>query len=251
MLLDSYTLKSGLTSLLPAPTPTGFVKLVNTVFTKIDTLLKTIQVRPSPPEVLVQAYLIHIADRSDVNFRRMLEIKGIKSKQEQNQLVELFQVHRSSTRYEPNLQASNSLFAIIQQSSNLSLHSSASAPTASSGPQVLVNLSTSAASSISNSTRFDPTLLGSAIISAAKDGVDRIGNPGLSSSTATESPLTSSSPVVPSSLSNQAQQENSNTNISNATANLNENLRNIGKFFRRDLGGFGGRFGRGGEDGSR
>lgn len=250
MLLDSYTLKNGLTSLLPAPTPTGFVKRVNTVFTKIDTLLKTIQVRPYPPEVLVQAYLIHIADRSDANFRRMLEIKGIKSKQEQNQLVELFQVHRSSTRYEPNLQASNSLFAIIQQSSNLSLHSSASAPMTSSGPQVLVNLSTSAASSISSSTRFDPTLLGSAIISAAKDGVDRIGNPGLSSSMA-ESPLTSSSPVVPSSLSNQAQQENSNTNISNATANLNENLRNIGKFFRRDLGGFGGRFGRGGEDGSR
>jgi hypothetical protein len=35
---------------------------------------------------------------------------------------------------------------------------------------------------------------------------------------------------------------------STAAANLNENLKNIGKFFRRDLGGFGGRFGRGADD---
>lgn len=31
-----------------------------------------------------------------------------------------------------------------------------------------------------------------------------------------------------------------------AAGNLNENLRNIGKFFKRDVGGFGGRFGGGG-----
>lgn len=34
-------------------------------------------------------------------------------------------------------------------------------------------------------------------------------------------------------------------NEGQTATNLNENLKNIGKFFRRDLGGFGGRFGKG------
>lgn len=196
----------------------------------------------------MQAYLIHIADRSDANFRRVLEIKGIRSKQEQSQLVELFQAHRASDRHAPNLQASNPMFALIHSSSS-SHHPSASTSGPAAGPQGLVNLSTSAAASLTNSTRFDPSVLGSAIISAAKDGVDRIGHhPGLSTSSAADTPQSSSSPAPPS-VPGSNQQES--TNLSNATTNLNENLRNIGKFFRRDLGGFGGRFGRGGEDGNR
>lgn len=36
---------------------------------------------------------------------------------------------------------------------------------------------------------------------------------------------------------------------SSSSGNENLNLKNIGKFFRRDLGGFGGRFGRSGDEG--
>jgi hypothetical protein len=49
---------------------------------RLDPLLKTLQVRSSPPEALVQAYLIHIGDRSDTNFRKILELKGVR-KQDQ------------------------------------------------------------------------------------------------------------------------------------------------------------------------
>ena len=217
MLLDSYTLKSGLSSLLPAPAPAGFVKRVNSSFFKIETLLKTLQVRPSPPEALVQAYLIHIADRNNNNFRKILELKGIRSRQDQNHLVELFQLHRASDRYASSLQQSNPILASLQ------------------GP--------------------------SAIMSAAKDGVDRFGNPslstlgaGVSGSTGTAtsaSGVTSPSGALSPSLTSSTLQSNSiHTPTESATGNLNENLKNIGKFFRRDLGGFGGRFGRSTEDGA-
>ncbi|OJJ47834.1 hypothetical protein ASPZODRAFT_131425 [Penicilliopsis zonata CBS 506.65] len=251
MLLDSYTLKSGLSSLLPAPAPTGFVKRVNSSFAKIETLLKTLQVRPSPPEALVQAYLVHIADRNNANFRKVLDLKGIRSRQEQNQLIELFQVHRASERYAPNLQQSNPILAALQQPV-------ATTAASSSVSQGLGGLS-NAAASISTSnlpTRFDPSILGSAIISAAKDGVDRFGNPSLgsalSATTAIPSPGNvgsmapspgASSPAL-SPLAPGPTINTTATGETSAAANLNENLKNIGKFFRRDLG-FGGRFGRG------
>ncbi|KAL1987969.1 hypothetical protein VTN96DRAFT_1493 [Rasamsonia emersonii] len=284
MLLDSYTLKTGLTSLLPAPTPAGFVKRINASFTKIDTLLKTIQVRPSPPEALIQAYLIHIADRSEANFRRVLELKGIRSKQEQNQLVELFHLHRASDRHAPNLQQSNPLFAaVLQQPYSQSSSSSSSSGMAGSSVSQglgLSNLGTSAG----GSNRFDPSMLGSALISAAKDGVDRFGNQSLagalgssgaggaggSTAPGGSSPTTtatsgggaggSTSPALLSASAGQGQDGNegsgnntlctttSTTTTGTTGTNLNENLKNIGKFFRRDLGGFGGRFGRGGDD---
>ena len=60
--------------------------------TRIDPLLKTLQVRPSPPEGLVQAYLIHIGDRSDTNFRKILELKGVARRQDQAHLIELFEL---------------------------------------------------------------------------------------------------------------------------------------------------------------
>jgi len=63
-------------------------------------------------------------------------------------------------------------------------------------------------------------------MSAARDGVERIGNPVVGSSS--QAPGSSSPP---------------HGIESNPAINLNENLRNIGKFFRRDMGGFGGRFG--------
>ncbi|KAJ6037309.1 hypothetical protein N7540_001588 [Penicillium herquei] len=238
MLLDSFTLKSGLTSLLPSPAPAGFVKRVNSSFYKIETLLKTLQVRPSPPEALVQAYLIHIADRNNNNFRKILDLKGIRNRQEQNHLVELFQLHRASERYAPNLQQSNPMLTAIQ----------APAATTTTG-SVSQGLGLSGASAMPS--RFDASMLGSAIISAAKDGVDLFGNPvagitGATSNVGVAGISGSSSPAPPSAGQPLGQMQ-SPTETS-AAANLNENLKNIGKFFRRDLGGFGGRFGRGADD---
>ncbi|KAF7712539.1 Vacuolar protein sorting-associated protein 53 [Penicillium ucsense] len=246
MLLDSYTLKSGLTSLLPAPAPAGFVKRVNSSFFKIETLLKTLQVRPSPPEALVQAYLIHIADRNNNNFRKILDLKGIRSRQDQNHLVELFQVHRASDRYASTLQQSNPILTALQ------------APAASTTVSVSHGLSLGGAGSMPS--RFDASMLGSAIMSAAKDGVDRFGNPSLGSlgssvpAGATGSSSSTSGFGVMSGTASPAPgasaQHAGSLNPLEITAagNLNENLKNIGKFFRRDLGGFGGRFGRGTED---
>ncbi|KAJ5086057.1 GARP complex subunit Vps53 [Penicillium argentinense] len=246
MLLDSYTLKSGLSSLLPAPAPAGFVKRVNTSFFKIETLLKTVQVRPSPPEALVQAYLIHIADRNNNNFRKILDIKGIRSRQEQNHLVELFQLHRASDRYAAGLQQSNPILSALQT------------PSATSTGSVSQGLGLTGTSSMSMPSRFDASMLGSAIISAAKDGVDRFGNPslgtlgstgvsgGATSNTGMGGTSGSSSPAPPS--SSQQTGHAHTPSESTAAGNLNENLKNIGKFFRRDLGGFGGRFGRGTDD---
>ncbi|KAI9931620.1 Vacuolar protein sorting-associated protein 53 [Aspergillus wentii] len=236
MLLDSYTLKTGLSSLLPAPAPAGFVKRVNNSFSKIEGLLKTVQVQPSPPEALVQAYLLHIADRNNANFRKILELKGVRSRQEQNHLVELFQIHRASDRHAPNLQENNPVLSAMQTSA-------ASTSGSVSGG---LGLGTAAASIGASNlpTRFDPTMLGSAIISAAKDGVDRFGNPSLGSGPASTSGATSPASGTAGLGSNAQSGESS------SSGNLNENLKNIGKFFRRDLGGFGGRFGRGGEDGN-
>jgi hypothetical protein len=230
MLLDTYTLKTGFSSLLPAPAPASFVKRVNAGFSKIETLLKTLQVHPSPPEALVQAYLIHIADRNNANFRKILDLKGIRSRQEQNHLVELFQIHRTSDRYASNLQQSNPVLAAMQTTP---------APSSSSVSQ---GLGLGAAASIGASnlpTRFDPSMLGSALISAARDGVDRFGTP-MSSSSATNPSGNSGavSTITPSGTTGQGQGQGGDM-----SSNLNENLKNIGKFFRRDLGGFGGRFG--------
>ncbi|KAL7659763.1 Vacuolar protein sorting-associated protein 53 [Aspergillus niger] len=243
MLLDAYTLKTGLSSLLPSPAPAGFVKRVNASFAKIEALLKTLQVQPSPPEALVQAYLVHIADQNNANFRKILDLKGIRSRQEQNHLIELFQIHRASDRYAANLQQSNPILTAMQASAT------PSSGTVSQG----LGLGTAAAS-IGASTRFDPTMLGSAIISAAKDGVDRFGTP-MSSANTTN--LTPGGAAISGALTSPAstpgplgQAQSQGGESTTAAGNLNENLKNIGKFFRRDLGGFGGRFGRSGDDGN-
>ena len=235
MLLDTYTLKTGLSSLLPSPAPAGFVKRVNSTFARVETLLKTLQVSPSPPEALVQAYLIHIADRNNTNFRKVLDLKGIRSRQEQNHLVELFQVHRASDRHASNLQQSNPILGGLQPSTSSSS-----------------TLSASAAASIGASSRFDPSMLGSAIISAAKDGVDRFGNPigNLGGSAGGAPAISVSGASSPAPAQQQQGQAQHQAGESSPSVNLNENLKNIGKFFRRDLGGFGGRFGRSTEDGS-
>jgi hypothetical protein len=176
---------------------------------KIDGLLKTLQVRPSPPEALVQAYLIHIADRSETNFKKILELKGIR-KQEQSTLVDLFNAHCGATSY-ASLPANSTFLTPLQVTT---------AAQTSGGIGSLKE-----ATSI-GTPKFDAATFGSALMNVAREGVDRFGSPALGTSTADTGSPASTHP-----------------NDAGQGSNLNENLKNIGKFFRRDTGAFG-RFGR-------
>lgn len=223
MLLDSYVLKKGFTELPTlneeagvAP-PASFVKRVNQSMSKIDPLLKTLQVRPSPPEALVQAYLIHIADKSDANFRKILELKGIR-KAEQTQLVDLFSAFRASPNHE-NLVANSPFLTPLQIG-----------PVHGGGIGSLGNAGSVMSPNLGVGGRFDATGLGNMLVNAARDGVDRFGSPAPGAGL-----LPSGGGVGGDSAGGDAK------------ANLESNLKNIGKFFRRDTGGFRG-FGRN-EDG--
>jgi hypothetical protein len=235
MLLDVYVLTKGFEGIIVlgnpgSAAPAGYIKRVQQTMSRLSPLLKTLQVRPSPPEALVQAYLVHIADRSDTNFRKVLELKGIR-KQDQAPLIELFVAHKSGPRNESLPQYSAFLTPILVNSGS----------------------ATTGIGSISNAThlgsanlhalqgRFDPATFGSAILTAARDGVDRFGTPGGSNAgSRAVSPPPSGTPNSIGELG------------STAAGNVNQNLRNIGKFFKRDMSGFG-RFGgaRGSEDGAK
>ncbi|KAK9416252.1 putative Vps53 N-terminal domain-containing protein [Seiridium unicorne] len=212
MLLDKYVLTKAFENLLsyhnPSSSPhvpaAGFVKRVNNTMTRIDPLLKTLQVRPSPPEGLVQAYLIHIGDKSDTNFKKILELKGVR-KQDQAHLLELFQIHREGSTNEKLVAQSPLLTPLMN---------------ASGAGNTVGGINPSAAlMAAQGATRFDAASLGEKLLSAARDGVERIGTPAQQSAAGQQ-----------------------------ATATMNENLKNFGKFFRRDIGGLGARFGKGNAD---
>ncbi len=226
MLLDKYVLTKAFENVLsyhnpssstPSQTPpASFVKRVNNIMTRIDPLLKTLQVRPSPPEGLVQAYLIHIGDRSDANFKKILELKGVR-KIDQAHLVELFGIHRDATPSTGGnkLVAQSPLLTPLLMTSGL-------------GSSSLVGgLNHAAATAAATPARFDPTSLGEKLLSAARDGVERIGTPSAGQ------------------LPGLAGGSGSAAGGQNA-ASINENLRNFGKFFRRDIAisGLGARFGK-------
>ncbi|KAK5113085.1 hypothetical protein LTR62_003664 [Meristemomyces frigidus] len=241
MLLDTYILKQSLQGLPNlnaepgAPPNAAFVKRVQQSTAKLDPLLKTLQVRASPAEGLVQAYLIHIRDRSEPNFKKILEMKGITRKQDQNHLFELFNAHKSSTANE-GLQASNAIIAGLQ------LDQRALAPTTAKEGTVTGTMTPS-----SLPTRFDPANLGAVLMNAARDAGDRIASPhlgvsGLPTLTTSTAASRTTSPPARTSMDQHAPDTNGDAGEKMA-ASLNENLKNFGKFFRRDVGSFGG-FGR-------
>ena len=270
MLLDAHELRTTLSQVLPGtPPPALFLKRVNAAFSRIEPLLKTLQVRPSPAEALVQAYLIHIADLSEPNFKKILELKGIRSRPEQNQLMELFQMHKFSPRYKDSLVERSPLLTPLNVTSS-------SAPTAAptAAMQNLSALGSSAAASLSTANlpanmRFDPSNLGNALI-------DRFSSPSIGT------PIPRDGAASPPAINVRSPDPNldhmmASTNGPNASntvsvpstagaatpsqemgGKLNENLKNMGKFFKRDMGGFGGlgvggwssRFGRDGGAGA-
>lgn len=247
MLLDKYVLTKAFENLLsyhsasstsgaPAPPPASFVKRVNNTMTRIDPLLKTLQVRPSPPEGLVQAYLIHIGDRSDTNFRKILELKGVR-KTDQPHLIELFGIHRDAA---PSTGGNK----LVAQSPLLTPLLNPSGLGSSSLVGGLNQAASAAAATTSAPTRFDPTSLGEKLLSAARDGVERMGTP---------SPLgTGAGPATTATGAAGAAGGSGNGSGmpgaagAQSAASINENLRNFGKFFRRDIAisGLGARFGK-------
>ncbi|KAF2234510.1 hypothetical protein EV356DRAFT_576700 [Viridothelium virens] len=283
MLLDSYVLKKGLADLPilnvaaaddastpPPPTtttttttsnpnnptpqpPPAFVKRVASTMAKLDPLLKTLQVRASPPEGLVQAYLIHVRDASEANFRKLLELKGVSRRAEQNSLVELFNAHKASPAH-AGLSPSNPILAGLNLAAGTAgatgagtgasaltgstLGSGMAASVVGGGGAGTGSPATSLAAAYSpglGGAKFDPATFGSALLSVARDGVDRFGSPALGGGGSHEVSRTASPP--------QGVAGGGGEGTSTPT-NLNENLRNIGKFFRRDMGTFG-RFGGG------
>ncbi|KAI1392955.1 Vps53-like protein [Hypoxylon trugodes] len=238
MLLDKYVLTKALENLLShhntssstpsQPPPASFVKRVNATMTRIDPLLKTLQVRPSPPEGLVQAYLIHVGDRSDTNFRKILELKGIR-KQDQGHLIELFTIHRDGPGNGTKLAAQSPLLTPLMNASGLggvgvgaganNLNNLMSVDRLASGPGAALQGAAS---------RFDAASLGEKLLNAARDGVERIG--------------------TPAEQQFQGQGSGQGGAAQGNNASINENLKNFGKFFRRDIGGLGVRFGK--RDGS-
>lgn len=245
MLLDIYVLKKSFSELLTLTTPTStapppsYLKRVAQSMSRLDPILKTLQVRPSPPEALVQAYLIHIADKSDANFRKILDLKGLR-KQDQSHLLDLFQAHRASPRNTSLPQSSPLLTPLIVQGGV-----AGAGVTLASG--LGSQLSSAAGVSTSNlQARFDPSTFGNAIMSAARDGVDRFGSPALGG-TSSNTPSGVATPLPQPTSSSEAATTAATAipplPASAPPGNLNENLKNIGKFFRRDMGGFSGRFG--------
>ncbi|RDA92930.1 hypothetical protein CP533_3853 [Ophiocordyceps camponoti-saundersi (nom. inval.)] len=192
MLVDKYALTKSFGKLLShhnaQAAPSSFVRRVEQSMNRMDPLLKTLQVRASPPEGLVQAYLIHIADRSDSNFRKILELKGVRKK-DQAHLMELFAVHREGSSNDNKLVAGSALLTPLMSSTGLGSMSAAA---------------------------LDGGSLGEKLLSAARD----MGGGAAAA-------------AVPSGVEK---------------ATMNENLRNIGKFFKKDFGGLGARFGK--RDGS-
>lgn len=238
MLLDTHEIRTTLSQILPGnPPPALFLKRVNTAFARVEPLLKTLQVRPSPPEALVQAYLIHIADLSETNFKKVLELKGIRMKSEQGQLIEIFQLHKLSPRYKDSLVEKSTLLTPLTVSGNTIPSAATVAPT--NALQNLSALGNTAAASLSTANlpanmKFDASGFGNAIMDRFASPAPGNAREGAQSPPAVGGGL-SAPPAVDAMLSNQTQEPG---------AKLNENLKNIGKFFKRDLGGFGGLGGR-------
>ncbi|KAF8448337.1 Vps53-like protein [Terfezia claveryi] len=267
MLLDSYVLKKAFEELLTlksesgtAP-PAGYLKHVNRTFAKVDSILKTIQVQSNPPEGLVQAYLIHVADKSDANFRKVLELKGIK-KSEQPALVELFRVFVRSREEAGDFDVEDT--KLVEQSAVLSpllVQGPNAPPTGSSLGSGMGSLSSGNLQS--QISKFDARDFGNALINAAREGVDRLQTPGTMGiaglTSADSGSLGGGSNTgltglgiggLGDSMSDKGDIEGSSNNGQMSTTatnklglnfgnsdNLNENLRNLGRFFRRETGG--------------
>ena len=249
MLLDKYVLTKSFTSLItlhnpssasaaasgstptvPSTPPAGFTKRVNQAMTRVDPLLKTLQVRPSPPEGLVQAYLIHIGDRSDVNFRKILDLKGVR-KQDAPHLLELFAIHRESFAGDRELVQNSPLLTPLMQASGMGSALGGGIGGVGSGTGLGIAGMPGIGLGVGGMQgRFDAASLGERLLNVARDGVDRLGTTAAAGGAVAGA--ASSAPGAGA------------VGAAGEKVTVSENLKNIGKFFRRDIGPFGARFGK-------
>ncbi|KAF3938374.1 hypothetical protein ABW19_dt0207104 [Dactylella cylindrospora] len=226
MLLDVYSIKKCLEELMTltaeegVTAPTTFIKHVARAISRIDTVLKVIQVRSSPPEALVQAYFIHIADKSEANFRKILDIKGVKGR-DLASLVELFHAHKPA--YD-SLAENNPIMAALN-ASNVPIATAPAISISSTGGGLVISPSLTG--------KFDAATFGSALMQGVKEGVDRLGTPTIvgsaGGSTAASSPGSSTTQ-----LNAGVADAAAALGMKDGVAGLNENLKNFGRFFRRE-----------------
>ncbi|POS87591.1 hypothetical protein EPUL_001717 [Erysiphe pulchra] len=178
MLLDKYVITKSLGNLISYSSHSfsntalsNFVKRTQNTFSRIDPILKTLQVRLSPPEGLVQAYLIHIGDSSDTNFRKILELKGV-PKSQQLSLVELFGMHREG-KLNTNLVQMSPLLTPLMNSGSMG---SSGLGIATVGHNVAgVNAAGTSAGVIAGKTS-DPTGLGEKLFGGVRDTSEKMGS---------------------------------------------------------------------------
>ncbi|EPS45831.1 hypothetical protein H072_238 [Dactylellina haptotyla CBS 200.50] len=226
MLLDVYSIKKCLEELMTltaeegVTAPTTFIKHVSRAINRIDTVLKVIQVRSSPPEGLVQAYLIHIADKSEQNFRKILDIKNIKGR-DLSERIELFHAHKAA--YD-NLPEANPIMNLLNVSNINNQSSGLTAPgiSISGGPGGLV-----IAPGLTG--KFDAAMLGNALMQGMKEGVDRLGTP---SNAGTGGMGTAASSPGASTVQLNAGVKDVADGMKEGVAGLNESMKNFGRFFR-------------------
>lgn len=250
MLLDTHEIKKTLSQLMPGnPPPATFLKRVSASIGKVEPLLKTLQVNPSPPEALVQAYLIHIADLSDTNFKKVLDLKAIKNRSEHAQLLELYQMHKLSPRYQGSLVEKNPLLTALAGPGPQPQTVSGPASTGTAALQNLSALGNSAAASLTTANlpgninmKFADGI-GSALMDRFSSATPVLG--GASPRDGAQSPPPSSMNIPNLTVTPAVAEAMNGDGDGETGTKLNENLKNIGKFFKRDLGSFGGigRFG--------
>ncbi|ODQ66523.1 hypothetical protein NADFUDRAFT_82314 [Nadsonia fulvescens var. elongata DSM 6958] len=207
MLLDLYVLKSAFLK-MPKFSPdineapsSNYSKHVNALLKKPETLLKVILTQISPHESLVQNYFYLIGDRSTENFIKILELKGITNKAEQRTFIELFKSHsKAHDNLSENSPILQNLEVLPKGANNIvSNHQS------SSVGGLGLNLNTHKRSGSGGNTIFPGVASPAGIFESAnlltKEGFEK----GLERFTSTKD-----------------------------GNKLNENIKNFGRFFRRD-----------------
>ncbi|KAJ1324596.1 vacuolar protein sorting-associated protein 53 [Microdochium nivale] len=244
MLLDKYVLTKNFTNLLsyhspsasattPYQPPASFAKRTSATMGRIDPLLQTLLVRAAPHEGFVQAYLDFIGDRSDTNFKKVLDLKGVR-KQDQMYLLDTFGHLRDGSSGSKLVAASPLLTPLMNPGGGGGIGGAAGGPMSAAGLQGV---------GAGSGGRFDPTALGEKLLNAAREGVDRIGTPmggdqhggeGGGGNGAAGGAAAAAAAAAAGGASGTAA----------ANAAINENLRKMGDFFRRDNFGLGARFGK-------
>ncbi|RUP48667.1 hypothetical protein BC936DRAFT_144204 [Jimgerdemannia flammicorona] len=213
MLLDTHAIKTSLLELHSmgqdalGPMPTTFAKFVNRGISKAETILKVVMTPHDPAEGLIGNYLFLIADKSTLNFQKILDLKGIK-KVEHPSYTEAFQQQASQ---QPNLPENSQIMSSITHSSV-----TGSSINSSTLPMSITSSLNNIASSASN---FSPSQLSQLPLNLTP--------------TSSPSGITTSSPS-----NDSASPSNIGLATGTRTGKFNENFRKLvmtGMSFRRDI----------------